>query len=332
MKEKLNIHFIWCGSDLNNDFVNNLIKKYLVLKAYFINYDLILNIWLDRSCPAIIFQQIKTRLYTTKIYQKNIFDLFNKLENDHSILIRGLDKRSLRYTFSNEIGSLAPYTTDQSKDLARSYKPMPAIAADIIKFLLGLYTTGLYVDIGLDVSLPPARLSFKYCDHDLHRDLIHIIDNNRKFHRTITLAFTTQFNRFMMDFQLLYFTDNKLCRNIYKKIIEVILSSKHNFRAINHICRTYDSHDEFPISWTAQIVNLDCLQDDLFQVLFDKFHTIKPEYVIPLENNCRTIAGFTYKTRESSFIDDYKKKMTDAMIREKLKRTKISRRPKINIL
>ena len=165
------------------------------------------------------------------------------------MLIRRIDKRSLRYIFSYEIGSLAPYTTtDQSRDLTKSYKPMPAIAADIINFLLGLYTTGLYIDIGLDLSLPSERIGFKYYDHDLDGDLIHLIDNNRKFHRTITLAFTTYSNQRMMDFQLLYFTNNKLCRNIYKKIIEVILNSKHNFRTINHICRTYDSHDEFPVS------------------------------------------------------------------------------------
>ncbi len=321
MKEKLNIHFIWCASELNDGFIDNLIKKYIALKNYFINYDLILNIWLDRFCSPIIVNNLKARLYTSEIYQKNVFNLFHKFETDDGIFISHTNKRSLRYTFSHEIGALASYTAiDQSKDLTKSYKPMPAIAADLIKFLLGLYTTGLYVDIGLEVSLPHQRLCFNYCDDDLDSDLRYIIDTNRKFHRTISLAFTTSHNRNMMDFQLLYFTDDKLCRNIYKKILETILISKHVFKTINYNYRTYDSHYFFPVSWTMKIVNFDCLRDNIFEILFDKFNAIKSEYVIPLENNAKTIAGFRYKKRESSFIDDYKEKKTDALIREKLKK------------
>lgn len=205
---------------------------------------------------------------------------------------------------------------------------MPALSADIVKFLLGYYEVGLYIDIGLKVYKPSSLSGYRYYDCQLSQSLKNIIDNNRKFKAQTVIAFTSP-RTLTMDFQLLYFTNDNLCLEIYKEIIEKIYNPPVGVEWVSSLekskidFRTFEQHDGYPISETAVIVNLYCAQDsEVFTQLLNEYDYVKDIYKIPLDSGSRnlSIAGLAFKEREESFIADYKKKTTDQEVRSKLAR------------
>ncbi len=307
--KSLVINYIWCGSDCSN-FIDTLLKIKIINLKYFFQgaYKLQFYIWSDRDIRQTVIENLSRDLQIS-ISSRNVFDLFSRLEKDTMILKNGKNPKFLRYLFSDELGTISTYSSDKAnipfrginKTFENYYKPMPAIAADIVKALLGYYEPGLYFDIGLEVS-----------DEETF-DLNHILNLNNTFKDEIRFAATLR-NYKNIDFQILYSTNTDFCQKIYKKIIETYfikgnmdVPDKFKLTHLSNNYRSYYDHDcSRSYSYTCSIWD-EALNNFQFRnIMLDKSGYLKKEYIIPISQIKSSIGFVAYKSRNKSLISDYK--------------------------
>ena len=306
----LTINYIWCGSDCSN-FIDTLLKIKIINLKYFFQgaYKLQIYIWSDRDIRQTVIENLSRDLQIS-ISSRNVFDLFSRLESDNMIVKNGKNPKFLRYLFSDELGTISTYSSDKAnipfrginKTFQNYYKPMPAIAADIVKALLGYYEPGLYFDIGLDVSYEETF------------DLNHILNLNNTFKDEVCFAATLR-NYKNIDFQILYSTKTDFCQKIYKKIIETYfakgnLDVPENFK-LTHLSNKYRSYYDHDCarnySYTCTIWDEALNNFEFRSIMLDKSGSLKKEFIIPISQIKSSIGFVAYKNREKSPISDYKK-------------------------
>lgn len=306
----LQIHFIWCGSDCSKIIENLLIPKIISLKYFFKNsgYHLSFNLWLDRPISNATISNMNYKLNET-INVRDIFNLFSEIENDINLNIYDKNKRFLRYLFSDESGTISTYnkSTDfpNTSKLSNYYKPMPAIAADIIKAILGYKNPGLYIDIGLDVS-----------KSGVNENLSNILQSNHRFKNEVFFAATKR-QKEGIDYQIMYSTSDKRCQSIYKKVIEeyykvgnlATLSGEITHKSTDMQFRSYFLHSYNYGSTTGEIwdsVMKNRRIKKLIYDIYDNFFDLNKHCYIPLSSMKGSIGNFIFKNREKSPFDDYK--------------------------
>lgn len=323
--KRFQIHFIWCGSNLDTIIKKLLIPKIIELKYFFAdsNYKITYNLWTDRNTPVTIPINVRHKL-RVDFQIRNIFDLFNQIEQRNDINYHSNNPRFLRYLFSDESGVISTYSkceifNSSSKNITDSFKPMPAIAADIVKALLCLLEPGLYIDIGLDIS---DELQTNPIDLD------NILDEYNNFKSDVFFAATEgiylkELSLKSFDYQIIYSKKDPRTTQIFKAIIEsyYMLGNLHQYptNSISHnstMFRSYNLHHSEMMqcgSYTPTIWHNIFKDNNLRRLIFEeqgqsinKSWRLKKTCNIPIEYKRGSIASFVYKNRNKSPIDDYK--------------------------
>ena len=110
----------------------------------------------------------------------------------------------------------------QALPLAQRLQPNPALAADIIKILLGLLQPGLYTDIGLRARLLASDDNSKKWSSTSDRYLIDPLTG--RFQEELALTATTwkHDHDLVYDLQIIYTTDDVICRSLLLKMLHVL--------------------------------------------------------------------------------------------------------------
>jgi hypothetical protein len=343
MQEILRVNLIWCGlSDATcwNNVEHAILRKTIALTAFFRRYKVLVTLWTDGDFPSRNRCALQAKLGVDTVSIKSVFELFSRIENDASI-DNTMHKRVLRYLFSYELGCIAPYERGASSQLIDSYKPVPAIAADIVKLLLGYLEPGLFLDIGLSVTMPINTAKGYVEGKDFEESVYKYLSPDRKFIYPFAFA---RMDNFSSDVQILYSSDHADSKQLYKKLIEAFTAPELTFsdeKKRNDVktyvneplmgatrtkyMRTYSWHDRLPISDTVRIINyIINMRDGVFgHFLLEKENRIT--LCVPRDGcflskgaGYNSFAGLAYKTRGESFIDDYKKISSNEDLRKAL--------------
>lgn len=261
----------------------------------FFRYVLVSNGKVSPITEAVAFsEECKYLLKTETAKLENAIEISEKITRYGS----KFDTSWLEYFVRKSLENFDVIEASNSYPLRSRTRPNPALAADIIKILLGLLHPGLFTDIGLTVKLQERGFNSKKWAANTAIYSSCIDQETGRFKDTVYFA-PAGLHIGNPDLQIIYTTDKENCKQLHIKMLEAICA-----KTVIEVIRTMKQRPPC-VSWTAA-----AWMDTLAAWLSEEIHQRYPG-LSTINLTQGTFSGLTYKDRKNSMIPDYKVSLSE---------------------